>query len=319
MRSRRTGPQRQDRGVGRSRPLRSRSSTSTIADLSNTGWPFLLCRSRVTLHLSGFTAQKRRCWPWDGSWMEGRQRAMLGLQRGRCMRVRRHCSRSNGRSGPAPDRMHGSGLLVLQRRGWMALLAEDHVVLPGDLVRVAGRAGFPRQEIPGKRWRVLRAWGDPTRRFSGDGQLMGDGMSRGEASKLRSKSARLAGGVIDRGVGAGLERRDVRSSMERSGTAGLRVGGPAGRATVLRSRNVDTATRRHGPRGSARFWSSLSPRARSPEPGGPPGTRRPPTRPAAEVSFPLASRGLLNSQFQVGPRSSYRSRSYGHPREAFRH
>ena len=31
--------------------------------------------------------------------------------------------------------------------------------------------------------------------------------------------------------------------MERSGTAGLRVGGPAGRATVLRSRNVDTASR----------------------------------------------------------------------------
>ena len=27
---------------------------------------------------------------------------------------------------------------------------------PGDLVRIAGRAGFPRQEIPGKRWRVLR-------------------------------------------------------------------------------------------------------------------------------------------------------------------
>ena len=73
------------------------------------------------------------------------------------MRVRRHCSRSKGRFGPAPDRMHGSGLLVLQRRGWMALLAERRSRRsPGDLVRIAGRAGFPRQEIPGKRSRVLR-------------------------------------------------------------------------------------------------------------------------------------------------------------------
>ena len=46
---------------------------------------------------------------------------------------------------------------------------------PGDLVRIAGQAGFPRQEIPRKRSHVLRE--DPTQRFLGDGLiLMGSGV-----------------------------------------------------------------------------------------------------------------------------------------------
>ena len=71
-------------------------------------------------------------------------------------------------AGPGSHAMHSSPKE-------MATVSGGSRRSPGDLVRIAGQAGFPRQEIPRKRSHVLRE--DPTQRFLGDGLiLMGSGV-----------------------------------------------------------------------------------------------------------------------------------------------